>query len=42
MYGSWQVTVRLGPDDELFPAIKLIDPDGRILWLGGSGVPLAR
>lgn len=40
LYGSWQVIARRGPDGQVSTAIKLIEPDGRVLWLGGSGGPL--
>lgn len=38
-YGTWQITVRRQADGDYAHAVRLIDHDGHIQWLGGSGGP---
>jgi len=39
-FGVWQIIIRRQAGDELLAEIKLVEADGQILWLGGSGGPL--
>ena len=38
-YGLWQVIGRRQPGGDIATAIRLVEPGGRILWLGGGGGP---
>lgn len=41
VYGAWEISAQRQPGGELPTRIKLTEPDGGVLWLGGSDGPAA-
>lgn len=39
VYGAWEISAQRQPGGDLSTRIRLTEPDGRVVWLGGSDGP---